>query len=65
MSKQLEINTARATAAAKAGNMELASKLFELCYLIAQAIAAGETEDTIRGRYLTIVGDMIAAGKTL
>ena len=31
----------------------------------AQAIAAGETEETARGKYLITIADMIASGKEI
>lgn len=65
MAKYININTERAKNAILAGDMALASRLFEVCYLIAQAIAAGENENTNRGKYLIKIGDMIAAGKEL
>jgi hypothetical protein len=65
MAKYIELNTERAHHAMAAGNMDLASRLFEICYLFAQAIAAGETEETIRGKYLITISDMIASGQEL
>ena len=65
MAKYIEINTARAQSAMQAGNMELASRLFEVCYLIAQAIAVGESEETVRGKYLIVVSEMIFNGQEL
>lgn len=65
MAKYINLNTERAQSAMAAGNMILASRLFEICYMIAQAIAAGETEETARGKYLITIADMIASGKEL
>lgn len=65
MAKYINLNAERAQNAMQAGNIELASRLFEICYMIAQAIAAGETEDTARGKYLITIADMIASGKEL
>ena len=65
MAKYINLNTERAQSAMAAGNMDLASRLFEICYMIAQAIAAGETEETARGKYLITIADMIASGKEL
>ncbi len=65
MAKYINLNTERAQSAMAAGNMVLASRLFEICYMIAQAIAAGETEETARGKYLITIADMIASGKEL
>ena len=65
MEKYINLNAERAQNAMQAGNIELASRLFEICYMIAQAIAAGETEDTARGKYLITIADMIASGKEL
>ena len=65
MAKYINLNTERAHHAMAAGNMILASRLFEICYMIAQAIAAGETEETARGKYLITIADMIASGQEL
>ena len=65
MSKYIDINTLRAQNAIQNGNMELASRLFQVCDLIAQAIAAGETEETARGKYLIAVSEIVAQGKEI
>ena len=65
MAQYIEINTARAQSAILDGNMVLASRLFEVCYLIAQAIAAGENAETTRGKYLIAISEMIASGQEL
>ena len=65
MSKYININTKRAHDAIADGNMILASRLFEICYMIAQAIAAGETEETARGKYLIAISEIIASGQEL
>ena len=65
MAKYINLNTERAQSAMAAGNMVLASRLFEICYMIAQAITEGETEETIRGKYLIAIADMIASGKEI
>ncbi|MBR6859828.1 MAG: hypothetical protein IKM73_00715 [Acidaminococcaceae bacterium] len=65
MAKYINLNTERAQSAMAAGNMVLASRLFEICYMIAEAITAGETEETARGKYLITIADMIASGKEL
>lgn len=65
MAKYINLNTERAQSAMASGDMVLASRLFEICYMIAQAIAAGETEETARGKYLITISDMIASGQEL
>lgn len=65
MSNYLNINRERANNAINAGNMELAAKLFEVCCLMAKAIAAGETVDSMRGKYLIEIANLIADGKEI